>query len=971
MRYTQGTRFFAVATMTCALALQPAHGETTHHYNIGAQNLADAIRTFSVESGKQVIFADDIVMGKRSHATVGDLAPDQALDQILARSGLHATVVQGAYVIRPITDVESDAAAAPDELVVTGTRIRGSAPVGSPVVVIDRQAMDKTGRASIADILQTISQNFGGGQSEASQGVSDLNNANDNNSFGTGINLRGLGDSSTLVLFDGIRPALAGANGSFSDVSLIPSTAIERIELLTDGASAIYGSDAVAGVVNFRFRNHFEGFETRLRSATADGDFGDMQVSQLAGKRWSNGGAMLAVEYTHRGSLAGTDRRYATSDLRPFGGPDNRSLEAAPGTILAANGQIFGIPIGQNGTALTASQLLPGLQNRSDQQKLFDLLPEQSTISAYGSIDQELGNGFGFFARGLYARRTYIARKYSYGQQYIRVPVTNPFYVDPIGTHQPVSVAYDLQQDFGTEGSSGSVDALTGVAGLTTKVASWTLELSATYGSQISISHSLNVVNLARLKAALADPNRATAFNVFGDGSANNPATVAAIRGSSNDRSRSQVFGQAARADGILFNAPAGAVRMALGIERRDEKLSDVLSVDHSAILFNGTLPGLPGHRTVQAAYAELLVPIISNKVLSWFPGQVDMSVAGRIERYSDFGTTRDPKIGASWRITEGLTIRGSYGTSFRAPFFRDLIGTSQNQYYTFTLPDPKSPTGFTNVIALTGLPEKLGPEHARTQTMGIDFRPRFLPGLAAAVTYFRVDYRDRIATAGLQIFDFLTQYDVYRDLVQEKPSAALVASYYANPQFFNPGNVAASTIGAIVDGQKRNLSRVVIRGVDFDLNYAHDVFGGKASVGVSGTRMLGIQQRITPEASAIDVVGLFGSPVKFRGRGIADWTRGAFSIGGAVNYTGGYLNQTVAPVAHVHSYVTFDAQLGLTIPSSGVRPETRFLLSAINVFDRDPPYVENTSSVSTLGYDPGQASPVGRTLSLQAIIAW
>jgi iron complex outermembrane receptor protein len=979
MRFTHGTSVTAIAAIMTLTISATASAQTQRHFDIRAQDLGRALRAFGVASGREVVFADTLVAGKRSQRLAGDAPPEKAIQVLLHASGLHAENVNGAFVIKSDGwSQRNDPSGDNQELVVTGTRIRGSAPVGSPIVVVTRDALDKSGRSSMVDILQTIPQNFGGGQNEASQGVSDLNDAPDNGSFGTGINLRGLGDTSTLVLFDGIRPALAGANGSFSDISLIPSSAIDRIELLTDGASAIYGSDAVAGVVNFRFRNRFEGFETRLRSATADGDFGDYQLSQLAGKRWSNGGVMLAVEYTHRDALESRDRAFATSDLRPFGGPDNRSLQSTPSTITASNGAVFGIPAGQDGRSLTASQLIAGQQNRSDQQQMFDLLPRQTTVSAYASFDQELGHGIGVFARGLYARRTYLSYQSFYGQQNLTVPVTNPFYVDPIGTNQPVSVAYDLQRDFGREGTTGSVDAITGVGGLTAHACGWNFELSATYGSQISHANGVNIVNTARLRAALADPNPSTAFNVFGDGTANNPATIAALRGAYQARTHSQVFGQAARIDGAVLSLPAGDVKLALGAERRDEKLSYDLYVDHGSVPFKGTVEGLPGHRVVSAGYAELLVPVMSKDVASWFPGQLDLSLAGRIERYTDVGTTRNPKIGATWNLGNGLSMRGSYGTSFRAPFFRQLIGTLQNQYYTYTLPDPKSASGFTNVIALFGLPDHLGPEKARTLTYGVDYRPSYIPGLSATLTYFRIDYRDRIATAGFDLFNYLNRRDVYGGLVQDSPSAATVASYYANPQFFNPNNVAASSIGAIVNGQVMNLSRVVIRGIDFDMNYAHDLLGGHASFGVTGTRVLAIDQRVTPTATPLDVVGLFGSLVKLKGRATADWTRGPISIGGAVNYTAGYANQGVsytnqgvAALAHVRSNTTFDAQIGLTIPSSRIRPQTRFLLSAVNLFDRDPPYVENTSSVSTIGYDPAQASPVGRTLSLQAIISW
>jgi hypothetical protein len=245
------------------------------------------------------------------------------------------------------------------------------------------------------------------------------------------------------------------------------------------------------------------------------------------------------------------------------------------------------------------------------------------------------------------------------------------------------------------------------------------------------------------------------------------------------------------------------------------------------------------------------------------------------------------------------------------------------------------------------------------------------VPGLTASATYFRVDYRDRIGTASVNLFDYLNQRDVYGSLVQDNPSAATIAAYYADPLFQNIAHVPAASIGAIINGYTLNLSRVVIKGIDVELGYAHDFAGGKASVGIAATRMLNVDQRITPTATPIDTVGTFGSPVKLRGRFNADWAGPVLSFGGALNYTGGYTNQTAAPVARVGSYLTVDAQIGVTIASADKGPKLRLALSAVNLLDRNPPYVENVGITSTLAYDPDQASAIGRTLSLQAIVAW
>ena len=196
-----------------------------------------------------------------------------------------------------------------------------------------------------------------------------------------------------------------------------------------------------------------------------------------------------------------------------------------PGTIRAANNQIFGIPAGQDGRNLTAAQLLPGVQNRRDQREPSDLLPRQRVHSLYASGEIELSDTLTFRASGLAAERRYRKVNNSNFLRTVRVPVTNPFYVDPIGTNQPVTVLYSFVNDLGPQINSGQVRAISLSSSLEQEIGPWRMSLGGAYGAQKGKAFTDNVFNSARLAAALADTNRATAFNVFGDGSANNPAT--------------------------------------------------------------------------------------------------------------------------------------------------------------------------------------------------------------------------------------------------------------------------------------------------------------------------------------------------------------------------------------------------------------------------------------------------------------
>src|SRR5690606_12587267 len=163
----------------------------------------------------------------------------------------------------------------------------------------------------------------------------------------------------------------------------------------------------------------------------------------------------------------------------------------------------------------------------------------------------------------------------------------------------------------------------------------------------------------------------------------------------------------------------------------------------------------LPGPRRVRAAYGELHVPVFGEDLR--LPGfqRLDLSAAVRTEHYSDFGTTTNPKLGIAWEPLRGLAIRGTWGKSFRAPNFNNLRQDPANSlFFTYTLPDPASPTGQTNVLVLRGNDPGLRPERATSWTVGMDLRPPSIPGLHASITYYNIDYRDRIASPAANLLN-------------------------------------------------------------------------------------------------------------------------------------------------------------------------------------------------------------------------
>ena len=931
--------------------------------DLPAQPLSVSLRALALQSGLSIIVDDRLARQLNGQAVHGHFALQQALTMLLSGSGLVAMRVGDGFVINRAPADKND-----NGIVVTGTRIRGAVPVGSELITIDRSDIEKSGYATTQQIIDALPQNFGGGAGEVTANYTGRNLAGDNLTNGAGINLRGLGNNSTLTLVDGNRPAIGGIGGQFVDVSLIPTSVIDRIEILPDGASAIYGSDAVAGVVNLRLRQQMQGAETQFHVGFADG-FKEVQASQVAGLNWSSGHLIAAYEYYHRGRLAADDRDYATENLTRFGGPDLRTSYANPATITAADGSIYGVPAGQNGSGLTAASLIPGVANLSDGRANSDLLPRMNRNTAYLGLEQSVTDWLSFSGQAFFADRKSTNRTPPLNSP-ITVSPGNAYYVDPIGTLQPILVDYDFTPDLGALTQRAQARSWTGDGSLTADLGAWKGELHGSYSLDREKLLYVNLPNYVRLAAALADTNTATAYDLLGDGSFTNPTTIAAVRGSSLSISSSHIWSTSLKFDGPLFQLPAGSVRMAFGGEFRKERYSsDTIDDYYHATPTNGGDYGLDDSRTVIASYAEFLVPIIDASMRVPGVEKLDLSLAGRVEHYSDFGTTGNPRLGLSWKPIATLTLRATYGTSFRAPTFDDTrVGPQLNEVAPYPIPDPSSPTGTTNVLALFGNNPTVGPERARIWTVGFDARPKLLEGFAVSATYFHINYRARIENLADNFFSFLTDKNAYAAVLEANPSPAAVAALYADPTFQNPYNIPASAILYIADARNENVASQIVRGLDFDVAFRRKSESRSYELGMSGTYLMAIKQKVTNSASFTSILGTIGNPVdlRLRGRALGSWGRASASA--FLNFTDGYRNTTVAPNAHVKSWTTVDLQLSYALLQDR---SLKLAFNITNMFNRNPPYVEDTTLVSASGFDPEQASPIGRLVGIQLTKSW
>jgi iron complex outermembrane recepter protein len=967
-------------------------------FEIPAASLSRNILRFYTETGIQVLYAVTFkVENVHTQEVHGRYTPKEALALLLHDTGFYYEFQnEKSVLIKPLPGYfvpDKDAARPPpppirqtiplpgsdivmpplastktdpvlEEVTITGSMLRGVFEIMSPTQRIEKESFVNAQFASIADIMQTVPQTASGGLSDDYWGdVQERNGA-----YSSSISLRGLGTGTTLVLVDGFRQPSGGFGAAFVDVANIPVSIIERIEIVPDGASALYGSDAIAGVANIITRDDVDGAQTYMRWGSAPGDTNERLFAQLLGGRSDNGRWLLAYEYSERSAVEAEDRVYAASfDKRPLGGSDFRGYFSAPGNILDPLTLLpaYAIPKSSNDRPLGVQDLLPGQINYADTRLGTDLTPERSMHSAFFRSSKELNDRIRLFGEARYSQRKADFASIVY-EDILFVPSSNPFFIDPFGNSPAVLVGYSFVNDFGQPEITTQVKSFASTFGAQFKFAdSWRAVLSTSLGKDQTQFEATNLIDLNELNLALSDPNPQTAFNPFNGGAfVQNPTTLAKIYFEDKYRADIRLLSAQLVLDGVLLKTPSGEVRWALGTEHRRDMLS------------RGGLESLSENygRNVSALFTEFTVPLMTRTGYDLRTSPLEISVAARLENYSDFGNTFNPRAGIRWAPNESFKLRSSWGTSFKAPNLLDLYQGQNNSAGLAVLPDPKSPTGSSVVVAREGSNPDLQQETAATWTAGIDISPAKLPGAVLSLTYYALRHRDQVVRPSpLDPFAVLIEEQEWQAIINRNPTRAELQDACNAPLFYGSRESCLDgTVQVLIDNRLRNFAATYSSGIDFDLQYPFNTTAGWFKLNLNGLRILKFEKKLNEQAARIDLLDTVFNPISQRWRASLLWAEsdeGKTGLSSRLTYSfiNGYNNVFSSTQAKVSSYSSFDWQLSYNIPNYNFNDTKMSLtLNVVNVFNKSPPFFD-----SRAGYDPFNTDPYGRVVSCSFIKSW
>ncbi|MEO5597672.1 MAG: TonB-dependent receptor [Novosphingobium sp.] len=876
------------------------------------------------------------------------------------------------------------------EILVTGSRIPTGAKSSTPVTMMSNEVLQRgnpsTPVAALRD-LPALSATATSTRNPPSGGAS-----NGGASF---LDLRGLGAARTLTLVDGRRFVPATSTG-LVDANLIPSALLDRIDVVTGGGSAAYGSDAVAGVVNFILNTKLDGVRAKAQVGISQyGDNAEKLITLAVGKALMDDKLHLSfgAEYFKNEGVGPASRDWARTGVNIINNPaappaqilaPNSRIRTTTGGFVvtgnggtaAANAAFTGIIFGPGGTVgnydfgtLTTSGTQSG-GSGFDTTTTQPLNRPNERKTIYGHIDFEVANGWSVFGEGSYGE---VKAEYVNGPNlhlgatsltilsdnaYLPTSVRNQMLATGV-TSLTVSRA---DKEDGYLFSKNLEQVARGIGGIKGTVGTWNVDAFFSYGdakAQNSVLANYILANYAQAVDAVAGPggqivcrstltaptNGCVPFNIFGEGSPS-AAAVSYVTGTAVAKTHNTLKNVGINASGTLFEGWAGPIKAAAGFEARWETTavtSDALSRARSFNIQN-VLPW-SAKQQVQEGYLEASIPLLRDAP---FARELTVDLAGRRTHYSTSGSVNTWKVSGSWTPVDDIRFRATRSRDIRAPSLSELFVAGTQDVFNGT--DPfKNNTQVFRILQLTSGNPTLTPEVSNTQTYGVVLQPNFIPRLTLSVDYYDIKIRDAVAT--------LTPQNLLNQCF------AGVTTACANFVRDSGGNLTTVLLRPI------NYAAFQTRGIDIDLNYTIPLAAGDTINIRSVTNRL-ISQKLTnpgsaPQKQAGDV-GLFANP-KWRNTTQVTYSNGGFTGFLQSRYIGGGIIDSVRAAAgtllnqNVKGRLYLDTQLSYRLESGPME----FYLNIRNLLNKAPPIYPSGSTSNPAQTNGSLFDMVGRMFSV------
>ncbi|WP_295800575.1 TonB-dependent receptor [uncultured Microbulbifer sp.] len=864
----------------------------------------------------------------------GSAAP--ALEQLLrdtpltfTHTGTNAVAIVARKVTPQAVEEEPLAPLPAEEVTVTGRSLTGShlrylkLDSYAPIDVLAQPELEITGAQTVAELLKYLPAVSGNSTSTSV--------TNGGNGTAT-VTLRGLPASNTLVLINGRRIVSNGFGGEAADLNTIPLSAVDRIEVLKDGASAVYGSDAIAGVVNILLRRDFDGLSINTYYGQSSRD--DQQTDSYSltwGGGSEEGHLMLSLAHYRQGEIFSRDRELSeNADNRSLGGTDLRS-SASPEAFIALADEVVTNAEDGGYRAWTPEDL----HNFRDYTSA--LVPSERQ-SLYVAGNRKLAENVEFYTETMAVRTrsestlapTPIFTRFDNGDLTIAADqVYNPF-------GETITDVRKRVLELGPRVQSNRTDTWRINSGLKGLIDDWQWELVAATHYTRARETLNNLIDPRRLSAGLKGPetcntdNGCVPIDLLGPTGSITDAQLDYIRAQNEVDGTSRMTSITYIADGPLGQNAAGDILSAAGVEVRRESI-DFTSTDADGFSpIGGVASGsAQGQRLIGEAFAEISLPLRAESL--WLDGAI------RYSDYSDFGSTANPKLALRWRPWPSLLLRASYATGFKAPTLVDMNQTGyQSQEYLFdpcttssadTLPGCNGRADQARIQYLTefgGNPD-LQPETSDNRALGIVWTPGDFTGFHASVDLFEIRQNDVIDTS--------PQY-----LINQNAMNGLFSNRVLRDDAGDITRIVATRL---------NIGAREVMGMDTSMRYQYQSRSlGLIRWSLNSSHIYRYLNQLAPGSPVEDFAGTFIDPASGGAGSLPDWKANTGVYWQRGRWEGGYTVHFVSamdesftrddtPVhRNIKSWSTHDLQVAYAVPSG-----VRFAIGIDNLLDQAPPF--------------------------------